>query len=108
MEDKLNVRDQIKIILEFANSDEQTYLKKTNFELYKYRFESNFSEFNEKHPTLMKKIVNGDDLKYLEKMLNAIDSIQSKEVSKEEAEKVLGEELAEEYIYPLVNKNKKK
>ena len=48
MEDKLNVKDQIKIILEFANSDEQVYLKQTNFELYKYRFESNFSEFNEK------------------------------------------------------------
>lgn len=108
MEDKLKVKDQIKIILEFANSDEQVYLKQTNFELYKYRFESNFSEFNEKYPTLMKKIVNGDDLKYLEKMLDAMESIKNNEVSKEEAEKVLGEELAEEYIYPLVNKNKKK
>ena len=56
----------------------------------------------------MKKIVNGDDLKYLEKMLDAMESIKNNEVSKEEAEKVLGEELAEEYIYPLVNKNKKK
>lgn len=102
-----NTRDQIKKILEFSLTDEQKYLKDTNFELYKYRFESNFSEFNENFPTIMKKIVNGDDLKYLEKMLDAMDAIEDNKVTKEEAEKVLGEELAQEYLYPLVNKNKK-
>ena len=103
-----NTREQIKKILEFSLTDEQKYLKDTNFELYKYRFESNFPEFNEKFPTIMKKIVNGDDLKYLEKMLDAMDAIEENKVTKEEAEKVLGEELAEEYLYPLVNKNKNK
>lgn len=102
-----NTRDQIKKILEFSLTDEQKYLKDTNFELYKYRFESNFPEFNENFPTIMKKIVNDDDLKYLEKMLDAMDAIEDNKVTKEEAEKVLGEELAQEYLYPLVNKNKK-
>lgn len=102
-----NTRDQIKKILEFSLTDEQLYLKETNFELYKYRFESNFPEFNQSFPTIMKKIINGDDLKYLEKMLDAMDAIEENKVTKEQAEKVLGEELAEEYLYPLVNKNKK-
>ena len=102
------VKEEIKKVLEFSQSDEQIYLKNTNFELYKYRFESNFPEFNEKYPTILKKIINGDDLKYLEKMLNAMDAIENNQVTKEQAEKVLGEELAEEYLYPLVNKNKKK
>ena len=102
-----NTRDQIKKILEFSLTDEQKYLKDTNFELYKYRFESNFPEFNKNFPTIMKKVVNGDDLKYLEKMLDAMESIEDNKVTKEEAEKVLGEELAQEYLYPLVNKNKK-
>ena len=99
-----NIREQIKKILEFSITDEQQYLKNNNTELYKYRFESNFPEFNEKYPTIMKKIINGDDLKYLEKMLDAMDAIKEKKVTKEQAEKVLGEELAEEYLYPLVNK----
>jgi len=102
-----NTRDQIKKILEFSLTDEQKYLKDTNFELYKYRFESNFPEFNKNFPTIMKKVINGDDLKYLEKMLDAMESIEDNKVTKEEAEKVLGEELAQEYLYPLVNKNKK-
>lgn len=102
-----NTRDQIKKILEFSLTDEQKYLKDTNFELYKYRFESNFPEFNKNFPTIIKKVINGDDLKYLEKMLDAMESIEDNKVTKEEAEKVLGEELAQEYLYPLVNKNKK-
>ena len=39
-------------------------------------------------------------------MLDAMEDIQNNKISKV-AEKVLGEELANEYIYPLVNKNKK-
>lgn len=108
MNPEKSVKEQVKEILEFANKDEQLYLKQNNFELYKYRFESNFPEFMEKYPTIIKKIINGDDLKYLSKMLDAMEDIQNNKVSKEVAEKVLGEELANEYIYPLVNKNKKK
>jgi len=101
-----SIKDQVKEIISFSLKDEQIYLKQNNFELYKYRFESNFPEFNEKYPTVMKKIVNGDDLKYLDKMIEALEKIENNEISKTEAEKKLGEELAEEYIYPLINKKK--
>ena len=48
MNPEKSVKEQVKEILEFANKDEQLYLKQNNFELYKYRFESNFPEFMEK------------------------------------------------------------
>jgi transcription antitermination factor NusA-like protein len=101
-----SIKLQIKEILEFSNKDAQLYLKDTNPELYKYRFESNFPEFSEKYPTIIKKIISGDDLKYLDKMLDAMENIQNNTVTKEEVEKELGEELATEYIYPLINKKK--
>ena len=104
MTSEKSVREQVHDILKFSKQDDQIYLKMNNIELYKYRFESNFPEFNEKYPTIMKKIINGDDLKYLNKMLDALDQIDNNETTKTDAEKKIGEELAEEYIYPLINK----
>ena len=49
-------------------------------------------------------MIQGDNLDYLYKMLDAKEKIEK--VVKEDAEKILGEELAEEFLYPLVNKNK--
>ena len=81
-----SIKDQVKEIINFSLKDEQIYLKQNNLELYKYRFESNFSDFYQKYPTVMKKIVNGDDLKYLDKMIEALEQIQNNEISKTEAE----------------------
>ena len=89
----MNIMDTQKIginvnkIQEFINKDENKVLKNTNFELYKYRVESTFTEFNEKYPTIVKKILQGDNLDYLDKMLIAMDQIEKQNVTKEDEEK---------------------
>lgn len=103
-----DIKQQVDDIVKFCAIEELLELKESNLELYKYRIETRFYDFKEKYPTILKKIVNGDDLKYLDKMLTALDKINKDEVSKKDAEAVLGEELAKEYIYPLVNKHNKK
>ena len=109
---QLNIMDTQKIskyiteLQEFINKDENKNLKDTNFELYKYRVESTFTEFNDKYPTIVKKILQGDNLDYLDKMLTAMDQIKKNNVTKDEVEKNLGEELAQEFLYPVVNKIK--
>jgi hypothetical protein len=101
------IKANVTKLQEFIKKDEMILLKQKNQELFKYKIESEFLEFNTKYPTIVKKIMNGDDISYLNKMLEAMDNINNKKTTKEKAEKKLGEELAEEYIYPLVKDNKK-
>lgn len=104
--DTQKISKYITELQEFINKDENKNLKDTNFELYKYRVESTFTEFNDKYPTIVKKILQGDNLDYLDKMLTAMDQIKKNNVTKDEVEKNLGEELAQEFLYPVVNKIK--
>ena len=49
-------------------------------------------------------VVDGNDLSNLYKMLEMILQIQNNNISIQDAEKKLGEELAEEYLYPNLSK----
>ena len=106
--DPKQIRKNVLEILEYLNTEEIKEIIISNPEQLKYKVETKFTEFNQNYPTLVKKILQGDKLYYLDRMLDAMEAIQSNKVTKLEAEKKLGEELAEEYIYPVVDKNKKK
>ncbi|VVU95185.1 hypothetical protein CPAV1605_910 [seawater metagenome] len=101
------IKKTVEEIVSFINNKDNKNLQNSNKELLKYKVETNFTEFNELYPTLIKKILNGDKLDYLDKMLSAMSQIKENKISQFEAEKKLGEELAEEYVYPIVDKNKK-
>ena len=73
-----------------------------NFEIEKY-FMNNMTDFYDNYPYLIKtlcKTENFDtDLEYLYKMLNILNDYTP------EKEKELSEELANQYLYPKLNKN---
>ena len=100
------IKSEVERFEKFLNKGNIQFLKEKNDELFKYRIETEFKELNEAYPTIVKKMIQGDNLDYLYKMLDAKEKIEKKVVKKEDAEKILGEELAEEFLYPLVNKNK--
>ena len=70
----------------------------------KIKLESEFTEFYDKYPSLFSHVINNGDLKRLAEMLCMIDKIKNNTVTFRDGEKLLGESLAGEYIYPKVNK----
>ena len=76
---------------------------KSHFELELDIIEK-FPEFYQEYPFLVKKLVKGDNLDTLYKMLDNLDLVEKGDKSFHEVEKTLGDELANKYIYPNINK----
>lgn len=62
------------------------------------------SDFYERYPYLVKKLVKGGDLQFLDKMLENIEKIEAGEQTQAATELKLGEELANQFLYPVVKK----
>jgi hypothetical protein len=69
---------------------------------YQFALREIFPSFAEEHPFLFRKIVMGDDLTFLYKMLEKIEKINSGELNQKEVEVDLGKDLANIYIYPAL------
>lgn len=67
-----------------------------------------YPEFYQTHPFLVKKISKGEDLTILYKMLEQLQVVESGDKTLSNVELKLGEELADQYLYPAVNKISKK
>ncbi len=65
-------------------------------------------EFYEAHPFLVKKLCKREDISMLYKMLENLEQVQSGNKSMASVELNLGDQLAKQYLYPSLNKNKKK
>jgi hypothetical protein len=94
------IKTQIKIMISKIKELRSNNID-DNFEIEKY-FMNNMSDFYDNYPYLVKtlcKTQNFDtDLTYLYKMLNILDDYTPKK------EKDLSEELANQYLYPVINK----
>ena len=66
-----------------------------------------FPEFYQDHPNLVKKICKKDNLDILYKMLDNLDNVEKGTKSLSSVELDLGNKLADKYLYPSLNKNKK-
>ena len=99
--------DQITQILECMVTDEMKQLKKTDVAVYEEQLELKFQSFADKYYAVFKKIISGEDITPLFKMLASIESVQKGQALIEEVETKLGTELAEKYVFPVLNKNKK-
>ena len=64
-------------------------------------------EFYESCPYLVKRLCQGKDMAMLDKMLKSLEKVEKGEATLAGTEAVLGEELAEQYLYPSIKKNKK-
>jgi hypothetical protein len=65
---------------------------------------TNLPDFYKDHPFIVKKIVSGNDLGYLYKMLDSLEQVQAGNTSLSNTELTLGEELAEKFLYPHIKK----
>jgi len=102
-----NMREIINIIRKWASTEEMTILKQKNRNKFLEEAGKTFSEFKEEYPTIFDLILrDNEDLSILNQMLNTIESINANKMDKLEGEKLIGERLANEYLYPVVEKKK--
>ena len=65
---------------------------------------TNYEEFYQSHPFLVKKLCKCDDTSMLTKMLDQLNIVEAGDKYLSNVEYDLGEELANQYLYPVVNK----
>ena len=101
----LNIKN---IILEIKKNEELNTKEKKVKYLKKYRYIKTDYEF------LYNLIINHDlndntikEVKILNQMLGKIDDIKDKKVSKKKGEEDIGKVLVDEYVMPMLEKNKK-
>jgi hypothetical protein len=94
---------RIQEILEYMCTDDVVKLKNTNYQDYEEHMEEKFESFSMRYFALFKKLLSGEDLTHLFNMIAGIERINRGDETIEEVEKRLGEDLAEEYIYPKIN-----
>jgi len=102
-EDPAMIKDMIVEIRKFADLKEYQEIKKIDRLQFEFALRDIFPTFSEEHPFLFRKIVLGDDLTFLYKMLDGIDKIKSGEASVKDIEQDLGKDLADAYVYPALN-----
>jgi len=100
----LEIRENVELIIKFKNSKFMKELKKKSNQEFVDNMDSIFKIFKYNFPSIYNIILVHDNLEYLYKMLDVKDKIDNGG-DKEKLEKELGELLANEYIYPLTNKN---
>lgn len=100
------ILDTVIKILEKMNEEEMKFLSKENNSLFIDKMSEEFSEFSDKYYTLFRTVIDREDLTNLFKMLEMIQKIKNNKIDVKSAEKQLGEELADQYLYPALNKNK--
>lgn len=73
-------------------------LKKNSYDEYKMHMEEKFSKFSGEYYSVFQKVISGDDLTPLLKMLSMINKIKKEEFSLEKAEKMVMNELGNSFI----------
>ena len=107
-EDPELIRKYITEIKKFTELDYYKELKNEDKLQYEFSLRDVFPTFSESHPFLFRKIVMGDDLTFLYKMLDNIQKINDGELTQQEVEMSLGSELANVYVYPAMEAAKNK
>ncbi len=98
------VRKTVREIREWMSQNSE--LKQTNIVFFHIEAEKKFKEFSDEYPSLFKLVLEDKNLSMLNQMMDMIEKINTNKVNKFDGEKVIGERLAEEYLYPVVNKKK--
>ena len=103
--DKLTI--EIMEIIEYINTKELIELNRIDSNEYENAVELKFPDFCERYYGIFKKIIHGEDLAMLWRMLKQINRIKNGNINFEDAEVELGEELATKYIsnYDKLKKN---
>tara|TARA_B100001093_G_scaffold482408_1_gene514023 strand:- start:517 stop:837 length:321 start_codon:yes stop_codon:yes gene_type:complete len=99
----LNIlKDKIKETQLKIDELKEKNLDEVEIELY---FLENEEDFYGEYPYLIKKLIKGGNLDFLDKMISNLQKVEDGEQSLASTELKLGEELAEKYLYPHVKKD---
>ena len=101
-----NVREKVNIIIsKITDLKKEGITDSYQLELY---FIENMPDFYDNFAFLIKKLCREEnqDNSFLFKMLDSIDQVNQGNTSLTNVEMKLGEELAEKYLYPALNKDK--
>uniref|UniRef100_A0A6C0GZM1 Uncharacterized protein n=1 Tax=viral metagenome TaxID=1070528 RepID=A0A6C0GZM1_9ZZZZ len=102
-EDPELIKKYITEIKKYTDLEYYIDLKKKDRLQHEFALRDVFPTFAETHPFLFRKIVRGDDLTFLYKMLDSIDQINNGTLTQQQVEMTLGSELANVYVYPAMN-----
>ena len=98
------VKDNIEIIKKEINRMELAGKSKPfDFEL---ELLESMPDFYDAHPFLVKKLCKREDVSMLYKMLENLEQVEQGTKSLASVELNLGDQLANTYLYPVLNKNK--
>lgn len=109
-EDKPNLADTgrvlngVQAILEYMCTDEVIELRNKDEVEYEKHMEEKFEDFCDRFYSIFKKVLSGEDITPLMGMLAEIEKVKRGDKTLEEAEQFVGEQLAQKYIYPKINK----
>ena len=104
--DILMIKENIKSIQQAINKMELEG-KSDPFDFEMAILESH-PEFYQSHPFLVKKLCKRDDISFLYQMLGNLEKVESGEKSLAGVELNLGNQLANQYLYPALAKEKNK
>lgn len=91
-------------IVKFMSSDTLVEMRKSYFSQYKYVVEKEFSEFTEKYYSIMQLLINGQDIGNLCMMLKELYVSKKKNISMDDTEKYVTNELSNQYVMPVLEK----
>ncbi len=100
-----DILGSIEKILEYMCKDDIIKLKEEDAGGYIDHMEKKFPAFSFRYFSLFQHIIEGEDLTHLFSMLGAIERVKKGETTLDDAEKDLGEELAQKYVYPHIGKD---
>lgn len=101
----LNI-DYIKSMINIIKSDISKLKSEQLFDNHKCEMSimETYSDFYLNYPFLVKQLIKSDDINYIYYMLDKILNIQKGTASLKDTEAILGNQLAEMYIYPHLSK----
>ena len=102
--DVQQVLSQVIEVLEYMTTEEVLDLRSEDNDKYVEHMEEKFKTFSDRYYGLFRKLISGEDITPLMQMLAEIEKVKDGEKTIEEAEKTIGESLAEKYVYPNIGK----
>lgn len=104
MSDKYKISDLKEKIKDVSSKIKELSLEnKSEVDIEMYFFE-NDEKFYEEYPYLIKKLIKGGNMEFLDKMIDNLEKVESGEQGMAATELKLGEELANKYLYPNIKK----
>jgi hypothetical protein len=95
-----DILDNITEILTYMMDEQLLQMKKNDRQQFDLHMEDKFKSFADRYYGIFIKLLNGDDITPLMSMLKSIEDIQAGNITMEQAERKLGDELADRFIYP--------